>query len=75
MRVFPKGFIFADAGISAFSAQINGEKLLSACLNSKVIPTMLKAISPTLNFEAGDVSKIPVNIEDSKIVSSIVDFV
>lgn len=63
VRVFPKNFIFADAGISVFSDKKGEEKYLSACLNSTVVTTILKGISPTLNFEAGDVSKIPIYLQ------------
>ena len=54
--------IFDVAGACLFSSE---EKLyyLMALLNSKVIFTMLSAMSPTLNFEGGQISSVPVIID------------
>ncbi|HBL4689993.1 BREX-1 system adenine-specific DNA-methyltransferase PglX [Citrobacter sedlakii] len=48
------------------------EKLILAFLNSKVASYYLSVFSPTLNFEAGDVGKIPVmmSVDKDKIKSS-----
>lgn len=58
MRYFPKGFIFADAGMSVFSDSSVIANIIG-CLNSKVSETLLSNMSPTLNFEAGTISKFP----------------
>lgn len=54
--------IFDVAGACLFSSE---EKLyyLMALLNSNVIFTMLSAMSPTLNFEGGQISSVPVIID------------
>jgi type II restriction/modification system DNA methylase subunit YeeA len=60
LRYVPEGFIFSNAGMSIFGER---EKLvlLIGILNSKVAKFLIKHISATLNFNAGDIAKIPVN--------------
>lgn len=62
--------IFDVAGACLFSTD---EKLfyLMALLNSNVIFTMLCAMSPTLNFEGGQISSVPVILD--KGVGSAID--
>lgn len=58
-RYFPNGFIYDCAAMSIF---FNNEKMYFyyvAYLNSKVVHTILEVLSPTLNFEVGQISKIP----------------
>lgn len=56
-RYYPKGFIFADAGMSIFS---NKDLLeLAAYCNSCVCSKLIKFISPTMNYEAGQISQLP----------------
>ena len=58
VRYFPNGFIFDVAGCSIFSE----DKLiyLLGILNSTVAESILKAISPTLNYEVEHIKKIPI---------------
>lgn len=75
MRYFPQGFIFADAGMSIFSDE-NRLKEIMACLNSKVSEILLSKISPTLNFEAGTISKFPLKNMNNKsliIANELID--
>ncbi|MGO3384322.1 MAG: BREX-1 system adenine-specific DNA-methyltransferase PglX, partial [Acinetobacter guillouiae] len=67
MRYFPEGFIFADAGMSIFADEPIIKNIMG-CLNSKVSETLLSNLSPTVNFEAGTISKFPLN---NKIINSI----
>ena len=65
-RFYPNGFIFDVAGCCIF---YNGNKkqMLNdfAFVNSCVAKYILKAISPTVNFEAGQVATLPIiNGED-----------
>ncbi|EPE6797043.1 BREX-1 system adenine-specific DNA-methyltransferase PglX [Vibrio alginolyticus] len=69
-RYFPKNFIFADAGISAFGKTDDDLMLLVSVLNSSFAPYVLSALSPTLNFEAGDVSKMIVPKVRNEILES-----
>lgn len=69
MRFYPKGFIFADAGMSLFTENLT--TFLSLC-NSTIFKFCLGAISPTLNFEVGHIVKLPIKeILDEKIKKQI----
>lgn len=54
------GSIFADAGMSLFSKNDVNINLLLGFINSKVVQYVSKLLFPTLNFEVGQVSAIPV---------------
>jgi type II restriction/modification system DNA methylase subunit YeeA len=59
-RYFPEGFIFDVAGTSIFP---NDQSLFLSTLgycNSKVTTEILKALSPTLNFEVGHIGSLPI---------------
>ena len=56
-RYFPKGIICADKGQGLFC---NGNlNYIGALVNSKVAQSFLNIVSPTLDYNAGYVSKIP----------------
>ncbi len=63
VRYFPDGFIFDVAGSAVFFDSDRDNKLYSGLLNSRVTTSVLQALSPTLNFEAEHLSKIPVFAE------------
>ena len=56
----PRGFVFDVAGNTAFSLGKFNERTVLAILNSSVTRAVLAALAPTLNFEAGQVAKIPI---------------
>lgn len=60
VRYFPVGFIFDVAGSAIFFSSESENKFYSGLLNSCVVTAILQALSPTLNFEAEHLSKIPV---------------
>ena len=62
VRYFDEGFIFSNAGMAIFTTQ---EKLLFilAFINSIVAKKILSAISPTLNYNAGDIANLPLLFE------------
>lgn len=63
-RYFPKGFIFDVAGTSLFVDKEDKLPVLASVLNSCVINSILKIISPTLNYEVGQVATLPIpNLE------------
>jgi type II restriction/modification system DNA methylase subunit YeeA len=64
-RYFPDGFIFDVAGSAVFFDSQNESRFYSGVLNSCVTTAVLQALSPTLNFEAEHLSKIPV-LEDRR---------
>ena len=55
-RYFPKGFLFDVSGMSIFNADIR----LIGFLNTKVCTNILNLINPTINYQVGDVSRVPV---------------
>lgn len=60
MRYFKQGFIFDVAGCSMFSETERDLKTLLGFTNSTVAKSILASISPTLNFEAGQIALLPV---------------
>jgi type II restriction/modification system DNA methylase subunit YeeA len=57
-RYYPKGVIFSHAGMAAFADE--GELMpVLAYLNSALSSHLLKILSPTLNYGAGEISKLP----------------
>jgi hypothetical protein len=70
-RYKPFGHVFDVAGTSIFADKQTLMYLLALC-NSKVIQHILKATSPTLNYEVGQISNIPVIIQNFQIVNDIV---
>lgn len=62
-RIVPKGFIFETKGSMMFPNDENMYYILGLT-NSKVINTVAKVISPTLDFHEGPVGKLPVIINN-----------
>lgn len=60
VRYFPAGFIFDVAGSAIFFNNAVDIAYFLGLLNSTVVASILKALSPTLNFEAEHLSRIPV---------------
>lgn len=67
VRFYPDAFMFNVAGIACFPTQ-NVEYIL-ALLNTKIVANIAQIINPTINMNAGDISKVPVVIEKRKIES------
>ena len=59
-RYFPAGFIYDVAGTSVFFDTEKQHIYFSGLLNSKVIDHILRVISPTINFEVGQIATLPV---------------
>lgn len=59
------GHIFDVAGMSFFPPEDKFLYLLGLC-NSKVINNTMKIIAPTLNYQIGDVAKIPIKFDESR---------
>jgi hypothetical protein len=58
VRAFNYGYVFSNAGFCIFG-DINKELIL-ALLNGVVGKHILEVLSPTLNFNVGDIAKIPI---------------
>ncbi len=59
-RRFPAGFIHDVKGMSAFGA-VGLLDNVAVLMNSSFARAMLRAIAPTVNFQIGDVGKVPVD--------------
>ncbi len=65
------GTMFDVAGLSLFVYDDKNLYYLLALLNSKITNELLKALSPTLNFETGQISSLPIIISNEKTITSI----
>jgi hypothetical protein len=58
-RKFGPGFVFESTGPCIFTQDLDADVLL-AFLNSRVVTHLLAAIAPTLDFQSGHISILPV---------------
>ncbi|WP_288947233.1 BREX-1 system adenine-specific DNA-methyltransferase PglX [uncultured Leuconostoc sp.] len=59
IRRFDEGYIFDNGGSSIFDLG-NKRNMIQGILNSNLFNYMFGGLNPTLNFQSGDVSKIPI---------------
>ena len=73
-RLIPPGFIFDVAGMSAFVNSETDRLNLLGYLNSGILRKGLDVLAPTLNYQVGDVSRLPflAGGEDHERVASLV---
>lgn len=70
VRFFEDGFIFDNGGCCLFD--IDGKRnFLSALLNSKILNSFVSVISPTLNYQSGIISKLPIRYIDNIIIDEL----
>ena len=69
-RVSPGGFIFDVAGSSLFP---DNPHLVLGILNSRFAFYALRLINPTVNFQVGDLSRLPVSTNGSEELTSLVN--
>lgn len=70
-RYFPKGFMFDVAGLSMFMKNSDkSNKYLLGSLNCNCSKYFLGALSPTLNYETGQISSLPIK-EDEKLITLV----
>jgi hypothetical protein len=74
-RFTPAGFIFSDAGMKLFHSNENELLKLAGFLNSRVADRLLGCLSETINYEQGNVARLPVAPVDgvSATVTEMVD--
>jgi len=71
VRFFPQGFIFDVGGSSVFPNKRDIYYILSF-LCSKISFEVLKFLNPTLNFQVGNISNLPlITIDDANIKENI----
>lgn len=69
-RISLGGFIFDVAGSSLFPENVN---LFLALLNSSLARYLLKLINPTVNFQVGDLARLPVPDHSSTELEELVE--
>lgn len=74
VRYFEEGYLFSSAGFCLFvdKEYIN---FINGLMNSKVAMHLLEVLSPTLNFNVGDIAKVPIFIQlfENQYVNEIVN--
>lgn len=68
-RYYSTGYIFDVAGCCIFFRKEELMNYYFAFLNSYVNRELLKALAPTLNFEAGQIAKLPIIIDYEKKIN------
>lgn len=64
VRFFEEGYVFSNAGMAIFpERKAYPIKYIIGFLNSKVVDLFLKYLSPTLNFNQGDIAQLPIKSE------------
>lgn len=58
-----KNSLFDNAGSSLFACEDSKHPIILAFLNSLVIVDLIKIISPTLNYQPGDIGKLPASFD------------
>lgn len=71
IRFNPAGFVFNSACPTLFSSQVDNILYITGVLLSPVSHYLLEAISPTINFQAGDIRKIPIMPPQDETIKSI----
>ncbi len=66
VRYFSDGFIFSNAGMAIFTDESKLYFIL-AFINSFVAKKILSAISPTLNYNAGDIANLPLLFDKARL--------
>ncbi len=67
-RYYPQGVIFSNAGMAAFSKNISS---ILAFLNSNLAMYFLRTMSPTLNYGAGEIAKLPFNTKQHEQITDL----
>lgn len=64
-RYSPVGYIFTDAGMKIIAER--NVKAIGALLSSNIVNGILKIFSETLNYETGNISRIPVHFNNEQV--------
>ncbi|MGP6140550.1 BREX-1 system adenine-specific DNA-methyltransferase PglX [Jeotgalibaca sp. A127] len=73
-RYSPTGFLFSDSGMK-ITGETDKIKYILAFLQSSVAPEFLKVFSETIHYETGNISRIPIIINQQKMeeINQVVD--
>ena len=69
VRYFEDGYIFDNGGCCLFDTN-DKRKYLAALLNSNILDAFVEVISPTLNYQSGVISKLPVIYQNNEEIDS-----
>jgi len=72
VRFSPEGFLFDVAGSSLFPKE-DKIKYTTAFLCSKLTCDFLKILNPTLNYQVGNISSLPIIFTENKPLKIIID--
>lgn len=67
IRLFPRGYIFSNAGMAVF-AEEDTLIYIAGFLNSKLAQIFLKVFNEGLNYNQGDIAKIPILRNSNKTI-------
>ncbi|MBW7571765.1 BREX-1 system adenine-specific DNA-methyltransferase PglX [Caproiciproducens faecalis] len=65
VRYYPQGFVFDIAGSSVFPNREEDLYYILGFLSSSCAFAMLNLINPTLNYQAGNIARLPLQMEES----------
>jgi len=71
VRFYPKGFLFDVAGCCIYFKEEKDLKYVLGFLNSKPAARFLQVLSPTINYEAGSISRLPLLSTKESILTVI----
>ena len=71
-RYYPSGFVFDVAGMSAFPTDEAERLHLLGYLNSSVAGRLLQTLAPTVNYQIGDIAKLPYVGQGTDRIASLV---
>ena len=70
VRYFNNGFIFDNGGCCIFDLD-NKRDYIAGLLNSTVLKKIMSTYTESLNYQSGEVSQMPIVIQDSETISHI----
>lgn len=71
-RWAPSGFVFDVAGMACFPENSEVHRLL-AVLNSRIAKFILGAVNPTINYQAGDIGRLPLPPDASFAADNLIE--
>lgn len=71
-RISPGGFIFDVNGMTCFPSEEQITPTIGV-FNSKLCSSLLQVLNPTIAFQVGDLSRLPIPTESSKQLENLVD--
>ena len=73
MRYSPKGFMFETKGAMFFSSAHSALIALLGLMNTSLVNSIQKILSPTLDYHEGPIGKTPVSLPESQRVNELAE--